>query len=63
MKKGLTIALAIATVALLAGSVATRLDSVWAEVFGLFGLLIVVFCVGVVFAAWAMEEVEREKNR
>ena len=63
MKKGLTIALSVAAFALLAGAVATKLDSVWAEAFGLFGLLIVVFCVGVVFAAWALEEAERERSR
>lgn len=59
MKKGLTIALSMAIVALLAGAIATRLDSVWAEAFGLFGLLIVIYCIGIVFAAWALNEMER----
>lgn len=63
MKKGLMIALSIASAFLVSGAVATRLDAVWAEALGLFGLLIVVFCLGIVAAAYAIEEVERERNR
>ena len=63
MKKGLTITLTIAALFLVAGAVATRIDEVWAAAFGSLGLLIVVFCVGMLFAATALEEIERERNR
>ena len=59
MKKGLTIALAVAAAFLCAGAIATRLDSVWAEALGLFGLFVIVVCLFVVAAARALNEMER----
>ena len=63
MEKGLTIALAIAALFLIVGATATRFDAVWAAAFGSFGLLIVVFCVGVLFAAQALKETEERRER
>lgn len=59
MQRSILVSLLVAAAFLICGTVFGRFSELWGALFGSFGLLVVVFSLGVAFAAYAIEDGEK----